>query len=146
MDLILWRHAEAEESYPDLARQLTEKGRKQARKMADFLHAHLPADVRILSSPAIRTQQTAAALSKDFETLDALAPDVSVQSVLQAAHWGSGHGAVLVVGHQPTLGAVAAHLLGSHQDTLRIKKGSLWWFSRRGGDATLLLVLTPDFL
>ena len=35
MDLILWRHAEAEPGEPDLERALTPKGVKQARRMAD---------------------------------------------------------------------------------------------------------------
>ena len=36
MELILWRHAEAEDGYPDLERALTEKGHEQAKKMADL--------------------------------------------------------------------------------------------------------------
>src|SRR5674476_1390644 len=62
MDLILWRHAEAEDGTPDHARELTAKGIKQAGKVAAFLHQHLPQDHRILVSPATRTQQTVAAL------------------------------------------------------------------------------------
>jgi len=148
MDLILWRHADAEEGFPDLARQLTEKGRKQAEKMAAYLSTHLPSDTRILSSPAIRTQQTVSALTKNFTIVPAIAPDASVHAVLQAARWPNGPGTVLVVGHQPTLGAVAAQLLGSTQNSLRIKKGSLWWFSCRehSSETTLRLVLTPELL
>ena len=41
MQLILWRHAQAEEDDDDLARPLTAKGHKQARKMARFLHGKL---------------------------------------------------------------------------------------------------------
>jgi phosphohistidine phosphatase len=148
MDLILWRHADAEEGCPDLARQLTEKGRNQAEKMAAYLSAHLPSDTRILSSPAIRTQQTVSALSKNFTIVPAIAPDASVHAVLQAVRWPNGPGTVLVIGHQPTLGAVAAQLLGSPQTSLRIKKGSLWWFSCResSSETTLRLVLTPELL
>lgn len=148
MDLILWRHAEAEEGFPDLARQLTEKGRKQAEKMAAYLNTHLPSDTRILSSPAIRTQQTVSALTKKFILVPAIAPDASVHAVLQAVSWPGGTGTVLVVGHQPTLGAVAAQLLGCHQTSLRIKKGSLWWFSRRehSSETMLRVVLTPELL
>jgi phosphohistidine phosphatase len=184
MDLILWRHADAEEGFPDLARQLTEKGRKQAEKMAAYLSTHLPSDTRILSSPAIRTQQTVSALTKNFTIVPAIAPDASVHAVLQAVRWPDGRGTkakssrahlpllnplpptgeganeslrdfcdtgpgtVLVVGHQPTLGAVAAQLLGSTQTSLRIKKGSLWWFSCREhtSETTLRLVLTPELL
>ncbi|MFA6061700.1 MAG: phosphohistidine phosphatase SixA [Gallionella sp.] len=148
MDLILWRHADAEEGFPDLARQLTEKGRKQAEKMAAYLSTHLPSDTRILSSPAIRTQQTVSALTKNFTIVPAIAPDASVHAVLQAVRWPNGPGTVLVVGHQPTLGAVAAQLLGSTQTSLRIKKGSLWWFSCREhtSETTLRVVLTPELL
>ncbi len=146
MELILWRHAEAEDSFPDLSRELTEKGRKQATKTAAFLRQHLPPDARILASPAIRTQQTVAALTADFTTVPAIAPGASVHVVLQAARWPDAGGTVLVVGHQPTLGAVAAQLLGC--EPLRIKKSGLWWFSRHEGDSetTLRLAITPDFL
>ncbi|MFA6203414.1 MAG: histidine phosphatase family protein [Gallionella sp.] len=148
MDIILWRHAEAEDGSNDLARQLTEKGRKQAAQMAEFLHRHLPVDTRILVSPAVRTQQTASALSKDFITAPSIAPDASPHAVLQAARWPNAGGTVLIIGHQPTLGSVAAQLLGCGQESLRIKKSGLWWFSRREGSmaTTLRLVITPDYL
>jgi len=148
MNIILWRHAEAEDSLNDMSRKLTVKGHAQARSMASFLHRHLPADRHILVSPAIRAQQTAAAFSKDFITVPAIAPGASVHAVLQAARWPNAGGSVLVVGHQPTLGAVAAQLLGCGHDSLRIKKCGLWWFSRREGsiEVTLRLVLTPDYL
>jgi len=148
MDIILWRHAEAEEGSNDLARQLTEKGRKQAAQMAEFLQRHLPVDTHILVSPAVRTQQTAAALTRDFTTTPSIAPDASAHAVLQAAHWPNAGGTVLIIGHQPTLGTVAAQLLGSGHESLRIKKSGLWWFSRREGSTatTLRLVITPDYL
>ena len=58
MNLILWRHAEAEEIAPtDLARQLTVRGRKQAQAVAKWLRARLDEDAAILASPAVRTIQ-----------------------------------------------------------------------------------------
>ncbi len=146
MELILWRHAEAEDSFPDLSRTLTEKGRKQAAKMADFLRRHLPPDTRIMASPAARTQQTAAALTDKFTTVPSIAPGASAHAILQAARWPTAGGTVLVVGHQPTLGAVAAELLGC--EPLRIKKSGVWWLSLQDGDAGafLKLAITPDFL
>lgn len=146
MDLILWRHAEAEDGPPDLSRELTEKGRKQAAKMAAFLHRHIPSDARILVSPAVRTQQTVAPLTANFTTVQAIAPGASVHAVLQAVCWPNAGGTVLIVGHQPTLGAVAGQLLGC--EPLRIKKSGLWWISRHEDTAevTLRLVITPEFL
>src|ERR1700747_2477142 len=58
VDLILWRHAEAEPGEPDLGRRLTAKGLKQARRMAEWLHSRLPDSARILDRPATRAQQT----------------------------------------------------------------------------------------
>lgn len=148
MDLILWRHAEAAEGTPDHARKLTAKGVKQAEKVAAFLHRHLPDDTRILVSPATRTQQTVAALTNHFTLTPAIAPGASARDLLQAAHWPDGGGTVLIVGHQPTLGEVAAQLLGCNDYSLGIKKGGLWWFGWREGPAqtTLRLVITPEFL
>jgi phosphohistidine phosphatase len=148
MDLILWRHAEAEDGAPDHARELTAKGIKQAGKVAEFLRRHLPDDCRILVSPATRTQQTIAPLTHHFTIAPTIAPGASAQAVLHAARWPDAGGTVLVVGHQPTLGEVAAHLLGSADAILSIKKGAVWWFSKRDGSSqvTLRLVITPDLL
>ena len=148
MDLILWRHAEAEDGMPDHSRALTAKGIKQAGKIAAFLHQHLPEDHRILVSPATRTQQTAAALSSHFTLAPTLAPGASAETVLYAARWPNGGGTVLIVGHQPTLGEVAAQLLGCPNTALSIKKGAIWWFNQRDSSAqvSLRLVITPDLL
>lgn len=150
MDLILWRHAEAADGVPDMARELTAKGCKQAEKIAAFLKQYLPADARILVSPATRTQQTVATLTNQFTLAPTIAPGASAQAVLQAARWPDAGGTVLIVGHQPTLGEVAAQLLGCNDYSLSIKKGALWWFNRReregSAQTTLRLAITPDFL
>lgn len=148
MELILWRHAEAEDSQPDLARKLTRKGEKQAANMAAFLNRRLPAETRILVSPAVRAQQTALALSANFTTIPEIAPNAIAQELLQAAHWPHAGGTVLIVGHQPALGAVVAELLGCEHDSFRIKKGGICWLSRGDGlsDTALRLVISPEFL
>ncbi len=150
MDLLLWRHAEAEEGSPDLSRELTPKGFKQSEKVANFLRQRLPADSRILVSPAVRTRQTVSALTNQFLLVPSIAPGATAVDVLTAAGWPESGGTVLVVGHQPTLGAVAAQLLGSDSYSLSVKKGALWWFTYRERDgnarATLRLALSPDFL
>lgn len=150
MNLILWRHAEAADGTPDVARELTAKGVRQAEKAAAFLHRHLPEHARILVSPAVRTQQTVAALTDRFTLAPTIAPGATAQAVLQAARWPEAGDTVLVVGHQPTLGEVAAQLLGCSDYSLNIKKGALWWFTRReragAVQIALRLVITPDFL
>lgn len=146
MDLILWRHAEAEEGIPDMARELTSKGQRQARQMAAWLKPRLPENTRILASPAKRTQQTASALGLDFSTVDALAPDADPQSVLAAAGWPDAGNTILVVGHQPTLGEVASTLLQSDIPSLSTRKGALWWFAWRRGEVVLKAMLPPELL
>ena len=87
MDLILWRHAEAEElkeGQKDGERRLTEKGRRQATRMALWLRDHLPDASRILVSPARRTQETAAHLGLKFDTEPHLAIGQSVTDALLA--------------------------------------------------------------
>jgi len=149
MDLILWRHCEAEPGEPDLGRRLTSKGLKQAERMASWLDAHLPDTCRILVSPADRAQQTAVALRRKFRTVPELAPGASVASVLAAANWPDSREPVLVVGHQPTLGAVASFLLSGEESYWSVRKGAVWWLSNRakeGGAAVVLKVVqSPEF-
>jgi len=152
MDLILWRHAEAEEgngTIPDQKRRLTARGEKQAKQVARWLHQHLPRKRKILVSPAERTQQTAHALELPYEIEPGIGTGASVMNVLTAAGWPDQNGAVLIVGHQPTLGRVAALLLGGAEADWSIKKGGVWWFSSRlrNDDAQTVLraVLNPDF-
>lgn len=147
MELILWRHAEAEEGVPDLERELTPKGRRQAARMATFLRARLPQDTRILVSPAVRAQQTASALSKHFETDNRLSPGGSPRAALEAAGWSDGDSAcVLLVGHQPYLGEIAALLLTGEEDSFSIRKGAIWWLEKRDGKIGMRLVMSPDLL
>ena len=150
MDLILWRHAEAEPGEPDLGRRLTAKGIQQAERMAKWLDRHLPATTRIISSPADRAQQTAQALKRKFRVIDELMPGASVAAVLDAAGWPDAREAVLVVGHQPTLGEVAAQLLTNQPLSWSVRKGAVWWLSYRlrdGSSSTVLkVVISPDFV
>ena len=150
MDLILWRHAEAEPGEPDMGRRLTGKGAKQAERMSAWLDAHLPDTCRILVSPADRAQQTAQALNRKFKTVAELAPGASVAAVLAAANWPESREPVLIVGHQPTLGNVAAFLLSGEGADWAVKKGAVWWLSNRVRDGesgvVLRVVLGPDFV
>ncbi|HZI83258.1 MAG TPA: phosphohistidine phosphatase SixA [Casimicrobiaceae bacterium] len=150
MDLILWRHAEAEPGEPDLGRRLTAKGIKQAERVAAWLDGHLPDTTRILVSPADRAQQTALALKRKFRVVDELSPGASAASVLEAAGWPNAREPVLVVGHQPTLGEVAASLLAGQELPWSVRKAAVWWLSNRVRDGTasvvLKVVIGPDFV
>ena len=131
MDLILWRHADAQDGAPDMDRPLTSKGRKQAERMAAWLHAHLPEGTCILASPARRTRETADALELDYAVEANLAPGADAAHLLAAAGWPEASGAVLVIGHQPTLGEAASLLLFGETRSLSIKKGGVIWLTNR---------------
>jgi phosphohistidine phosphatase len=150
LDLILWRHAEAEPGEPDLGRRLTAKGLKQAQRMAEWLDGRLPDTTRVLSSPADRAQQTALALKRKFRTADELAPGATASAVLAAAGWPDARESVLVIGHQPTLGEVSSLLLAGDELPWSIRKGAVWWLSNRVRDGVsavvLKVVIGPDFV
>jgi phosphohistidine phosphatase len=150
MDLILWRHAEAEPGEPDLGRRLTAKGVKQAERVAAWLDGHLPDTTRILASPADRSQQTALALKRKFRVVPELAPGAAAADVLAAAGWPDAREPVLVVGHQPTLGEVAASLLAGEELPWSVRKAAVWWLSNRVRDGAagvvLRVVIGPDFV
>lgn len=152
MDLILWRHAEAEEGdsgQSDASRRLTAHGRRQARQVARWLLRRLPDRHRILVSPAVRTQQTADALGLAYEIEAAVGTAATAGELLAAAGWPEGKGTILVVGHQPTLGHVAARLLGAGDADWSVRKGAVWWLSRRkrgDGQTVLRAVIDPDWV
>lgn len=148
MELILWRHADAEDGIPDSERKLTEKGAKQAARMAKWLRARLADDAVVFASPATRTQQTASALTRDFKTVPALGLAATAEGVLRAAGWPDTDGTVVIVGHQPTLGETAALLLTGATAPWLFKKGAIVWVARRADAATTQLraALSPDLL
>jgi phosphohistidine phosphatase len=153
MDLILWRHAEAQEwvdGCDDLARELTKRGEKQASRMANWLDRQLPEGTRIVVSPARRTEQTALALARKYKVRPELAPDGSVEQLLALVQWPDAKGSVLVIGHQPTLGQTIAQLLGLSASECAVKKGAVWWLRTREREAVLetvvVTVQSPEFL
>lgn len=151
MELVLWRHADAEVGPADLKRELTEKGRRQAARMAKWLRPRLEGHWEILASPAARARQTADALDLAYEVRLTLGPLETEDALIREVGWPDHERNVIVVGHQPTLGRVAARFLSGHRGDLTMKKGSVWWFSSRldeevgQGETLLRAVIAPDF-
>jgi len=152
MDLILWRHAEAEDAaalLPDNSRRLTVRGGKQARMVARWLGKYVPENLRILVSPALRARMTAQALGLPFIVEPRIGIGADLSELLAATDWPNHDGTILVVGHQPTLGRVAAFLSAGKEADWKVKKGGLWWFStrkRRDELQTILrAVVYPNF-
>jgi phosphohistidine phosphatase len=145
MDLMLWRHAQARDARAgedDLDRPLTAGGEAQATRMAGWLAHHLPPETRVLVSPARRCQQTAQALGRPWTTVPSLAPSGLPGQLLSVAGWPDAEAPVLLVGHQPTLGQVAALALCGEPRSWRVRKAAVWWLRSPppGGAAGVLLV------
>ncbi len=143
MRLYILRHADADtEAATDSARTLSEKGQEQARKVAQFCHEEgIRPDV-ILASPLIRAQQTAKPVAKELGAGLSTAPWLSCGArpeVIVAALSGLKNATeVMLVGHEPDLGELIAHLLGAAAGgTIHVRKASLTLVEvfdlRRGG-------------
>ena len=157
MDLILWRHAEAEDLTDthadpagDLKRSLTPRGEKQAARMAAWLDRQLPEGTRIFVSPARRCEQTAMALNRKFKLRQELAPDGSPSALLTLAQWPLAKTPTLIIGHQPVLGQTIAQLVGLAENDCPVKKGAVWWLrnrEREGLSQTVVVtVQSPEIL
>jgi phosphohistidine phosphatase len=138
MDLILWRHADAEDGdgspSDDLKRKLTQRGERQATRVALWLHRQMPDGMRILVSPAARAQRTAAKLERPFTTVESIGPTATAKDLLAASGWPGARRTVLLVGHQPALGELASLLLTGREAPWTIRKGAVWWLRHRVGD------------
>lgn len=156
MDILLWRHAEAEDGPDDMERALTAKGQRQARVMGDWIRARMKATPVVLVSPARRAQETAAALDLPFRTEKALQPSstwseiVALYDQVISQHVTISDGALLLVAHQPALGQVAAALMTGTAHDWAIQKAGVWWLRNKGGSARqahqLLAAIHPKLL
>ena len=134
MDLILWRHADARDAkpgMPDIERELSPRGLHQADEMAAWLRGQPLREPRVLVSPAVRTRQTAQAFKLPYKVDPRLGIGATTADLLAAADWPDCRGTVILVGHQPSLGRLAALLLAGEEADWTIKKGGIWWFSNR---------------
>ena len=77
-------------------------------------------------------------------------PTVVASAVLAAAGWPDAREPALIVGHQPTLGEVAAFLLSEQDAAWSVRKGAVWWLSNRVREnstaVVVRVVIGPDFV
>jgi phosphohistidine phosphatase len=116
----LVRHGRAASGSPDELRSLTPDGREQARSLGERLADEAVRADAVLTSPLLRARETgellAKALASSSEPDERLAPGATTDDV-RAAVAGRGE-AVVVVGHQPDLGRIAAELTGGPEPDL----------------------------
>lgn len=154
-NLILWRHAEAEDQSTngtDADRKLTKKGRKDAEKMAKWLSEHLPKNTELICSPAKRCLETASTIQNltnlKINIVEFLNTDSTVKKIVKQLVNADSSKTILAVGHQPNLGFLIAKLLGQQENTCVVKKGAVWWLRQREQDGALqtylYIVQLPD--
>ena len=114
MRLYLVRHAEAAPGEPDELRPLTPVGREQARALGKRLFSEDAVPAVILTSPLLRARETGGEIARSFDVEsipdERLAPGATAEDVREAVE-GRGD-QVIVVGHQPDCGQIAAELTG----------------------------------
>jgi phosphohistidine phosphatase len=117
VQLYLVRHAKAEDGEPDELRPLTAEGRRAARELGEWLASEGIRPDAVLTSPLLRARQTGAELARlaglEAEPDERLAPGATAEDVKAAAD-GRGE-TVVVVGHQPDCGKIAAELTGGEE-------------------------------
>lgn len=134
MRIFLVRHGDADAEIPeglgDEARALTNKARQAVLAHFQSLAERIGPVQLVLTSPLVRTVQTAQLLSlavKHEGLLRAhrsLLPDMPVGSIeaLLTEHAGEN---MALVGHQPSMGAMAAHLLGMQSFPKPVNPGTV---------------------
>ena len=117
VQLYLVRHAEAAEGEPDELRPLTAEGRRAARELGERLASEGIRPDAVLTSPLLRARETGAEVGRpaglEPEADERLAPGATAEGV-RAAAGGRGE-TVVVVGHQPDCGRIAAALTGGDE-------------------------------
>jgi phosphohistidine phosphatase len=158
-EIYLIRHGEAEkrgEAWPDDAkRPLTQDGMSKLRKSARALERlGVVLDV-IVTSPLVRTKQTAEIIAGGLDPhphiapAESLAPGGTVTAVLSDLEKHGKRGRIALVGHEPGLGELAARLIGSRHP-IPFKKGAVCRIDVEGvppaGPGDLRWFLTPKIL
>lgn len=132
--LYLIRHAVAEErgeKWPDDTRRpLTLDGMERMRRAAKGLARLGEAFDVILTSPLLRTRQTAEIVAAAFDPrpkiapVDSLAPEGTYAAVLADLEKHKRRHRIALVGHEPGIGRLAARLIGARHP-FEFKKGAV---------------------
>ncbi len=141
--VIFWRHAEAEDApgsaqgdEADLRRNLTKQGRRDAALVAAWIKSQLPKPWTVITSPAARARQTAQHLS-DYPVADPrLRPDADMAELLSVvSEFPREGGALILVGHQPTLGRAGLYWITGCDQQFSLRKSGLLWAVERSREA-----------
>ena len=134
LELYIIRHGVAAERGPDYPddskRPLTGGGMSKLRKAAKALNALDVGFDLIITSPLVRTKQTAEIVAETLSgkppvtTSDSLAPAGTPAAVMQELAKHARKARIALVGHEPNLGELAARLIGA-RSPIEFKKGAI---------------------
>jgi len=133
MQLFIIRHGIAIDEGPGLSdedRYLTAEGRHRTAKVGKLLRDQVGGLDLILTSPLVRAVQTADIVARELECDDvrvctALAPGGSLSRVDAAIEDAFDVERLALVGHEPSMSAIAAHLLGLRSFPRSFKKAGV---------------------
>ena len=156
MQIILWRHGEAEAADIDFDRSFTAKGKQQAQKTAHFINRYFPKQREIWVSPLKRSKETASYLDSKERILEQnfLIPSSPAPIIKAHLYRQKSDTNLIIVGHQPWLGELIFSLVlrGIEKNQNKFfelgpfKKGALWWLVLDKDGTHIKAVLTPDLL
>jgi len=135
MNLLIIRHAKAEGfAMDDSARNLTEEGKGQAKKVGEFLKAQKLLPDIVLTSPYARAKQTSKIFCGSAELAEPhvetwLACGMKPSEALQELSSYQDFGTVAICGHNPDLAELTEWLLGSSKGGVNVKTASIIYFS-----------------
>jgi phosphohistidine phosphatase len=151
--LYLVQHADAVSKETHPLRPLSEKGLKDVIKMAAFLHGAQVLVDQVVYSGKLRAEETANVLSKTVwlgqapEVFDGIDPKDSTDHLYNAARIIAG-GDLMVVGHMPFMGRMAARCLTGREDgaAVRFEPGSVLCLERQEDGWALEWFVKPDMV
>lgn len=150
MDFFLVRHGEAKPEYEDPKRPLSDRGRREVEKVAHALYEKRVAVAEIVHSGKLRARQTAEIMARVLSPgrrvrkITGLAPDDD--PVLAKAELEAADAPVMLVGHLPHLGRLAALLVtgDGERSVVEFSPASAVCLSRVDGGWKVEWSLTPD--
>ena len=134
MRLYFLRHAEAGEAAVDAERELTAKGRRDARRLGRYLKSIEVVFDRAYTSPLVRARQTADEVlagcplrgKAKLEVTDVLLNDTNSTEFLRWLASQPEAEAVLFVGHEPSLSGHVRRLIGlTRAESFPLSKGAI---------------------
>ncbi|MCL9819694.1 phosphohistidine phosphatase SixA [Helicobacter colisuis] len=152
MRLILVRHAKAEDreqwkGEDDLKRPLTQKGKKQAKKIAKYLYKRYPEVDAVISSLALRACDTAKYIAKlqknsTFFLSPHLNPEVGIEGYTKHQNeieedWQT----LVVVGHEPAISEFVKSICSKGNLNIKIHKGGVVELEHEGNENWALVGL-----